>query len=136
MKSCLDYELIKLVYSCNVSNTECKSAQISSKSVEPICMNKKIVLTEYSDIFDGVGLLPGEIDIYIDPKVTLAIHPPRRIPVSLGSRLKSELDRMENNYIICKVEVPTPWVNSLVVVENKLRVCLDPKDLNNAHITL
>ena len=135
MKSCLDYELIKLVYSCNVSNTECESAPVSSKSVEPICMNKKTVLTEYSDIFDGVGLLPGEIDIHVDPKVTPVIHPPRRIPVSLGSRLKSELDRMEKNDIICKVEVPTPWVNSLVLVEKpngKLRVCLDPKDLNNA----
>ncbi|VDH89666.1 Hypothetical predicted protein [Mytilus galloprovincialis] len=42
---------------------------------------------------------------------------------------------MVNADIICKVNGPTPWVNSLVVVEKpngKLRVCLDPKDLNSA----
>lgn len=42
---------------------------------------------------------------------------------------------MEKSDVITKVDTPTPWVNSLVVVEKpngKLRVCLDPKDLNNA----
>lgn len=43
---------------------------------------------------------------------------------------------MEENKIIAKVDTPTDWVNSLVVVEKpktgKLRICLDPKALNNA----
>jgi len=36
--------------------------------------------------------------------------------------------------IIAPVQCPTDWVSSLVVVEkgNKLRVCIDPKDLNKA----
>ena len=38
--------------------------------------------------------------------------------------------------MICKVTEPTEWVNSLVIVEKpetgKIRVCLDPKDLNKA----
>ena len=41
---------------------------------------------------------------------------------------------METEGIITKVTEPTQWVNSLVVVETssgKLRVCLDPRDLNN-----
>lgn len=42
---------------------------------------------------------------------------------------------MESLGIIKKVTTPTDWVNSLVTVEKtngSLRVCLDPKDLNNA----
>ena len=41
---------------------------------------------------------------------------------------------MESESILAKVTEPTQWVNSLVVVEtnNKLRVCLDPRDLNKA----
>lgn len=53
-----------------------------------------------------------------------------------ASRLKKELDKMEESQVICKVTEPTEWVNALVVVEKpqtgKLRVCLDPRDLNKA----
>ena len=124
MQSCLDYELIKLVYS---TETTCTSDS------DP--MTKSSVLKDYSDIFKGVGLVSGKATIHIDSEVPPVVHPPRRVPVALRGRLKSELDRMVNADIICKVNGPTPWVNSLVVVEKpngKLRVCLDPKDLNSA----
>ena len=42
---------------------------------------------------------------------------------------------MESQEISCKVTEPTEWVSFLVAVEKpngKLRVCLDPKDLNRA----
>ena len=64
------------------------------------------------------------------------VNPPRRIPEALKSRLKCELDNMENDQIIVKFDEPTDWVNSLVIVEKpqtgKLRICLDPKALNEA----
>ena len=37
--------------------------------------------------------------------------------------------------VIEKVDKPTDWVNSIVIVENSngdIRLCLDPKDLNRA----
>ena len=37
--------------------------------------------------------------------------------------------------VVERVDEPTDWVNSLVIVEKpngQLRLCLDPKDLNNA----
>ena len=61
--------------------------------------------------------------------------PPRRVPVALRDKLKAELDRMEKQHVISKITEPTDWVNSLVTVEKpnvSLRVCLDPKDLNDA----
>ena len=41
---------------------------------------------------------------------------------------------MENDGVIKKQEQPTEWVNSLVIVETqkKLRICIDPGDLNKA----
>uniref|UniRef100_A0A674NI52 Gypsy retrotransposon integrase-like protein 1 n=1 Tax=Takifugu rubripes TaxID=31033 RepID=A0A674NI52_TAKRU len=47
-----------------------------------------------------------------------------------------ELQNMEKQQVIIKVTEPTEWVNSMVAAEKprtgKLRVCLDPKDLNKA----
>ena len=42
---------------------------------------------------------------------------------------------MEDKSVITKVTKPTNWVNSLVIREKdngRLRLCLDPKDLNEA----
>lgn len=55
------------------------------------------------------------------------------VPLALQDKLKNELEKMESLNIIQKFTEPTQWVSSLVVVEKpngKLRVCLDPKDLN------
>lgn len=63
------------------------------------------------------------------------VHTPRRVPLELRERLKTQLEEMEAKSIITKVTQPTDWVNSIVVKENlnaKLRICPDPKDLNKA----
>lgn len=60
----------------------------------------------------------------------------RRIPFALRDRLKEELGSMEDQGIITKVTDLTDRVNALCIVEKpktgKLRVCLDPRDLNKA----
>ena len=94
------------------------------------------LIEEYADVFKGIGLFPGECTIHIDPSVTPVVHPPRRVPVALRKRLKEELQNMGKQQIIARVTEPTEWVNSMVAAEKprtgKLRVCLDPKDLNKA----
>ena len=51
--------------------------------------------------------------------------------------MKAKLDELEKQEILSKVEDPTDWVNSAVYVKKpeKLRVCLDPKELNK-HIKI
>ncbi len=63
------------------------------------------------------------------------VHPPRRVSVPLRQKVKDELDRMERLGVIERVRQPTEWVNSLVTVvkpNGKIRLCIDPKDLNRA----
>ena len=60
-------------------------------------------------------------------------HPPRKVPVSLKDKIKDELDRMEQIVIVRQTK-PTDRVNSMVAVvkSNKIRICIDPRDLNKA----
>ena len=92
-------------------------------------------MERYADVFQGLGCLDGDYHIKIDPAVSPVVHPPRRVPFALKNKLKSELERMEKIDAITKVTEPTKWVNSVVVTEKKnvkVRVCLDPRDLNKA----
>lgn len=55
--------------------------------------------------------------------------------LGLREPLKQELDRMVRDKIIEEVSEPTDWVNPLIIVRKpngKLRLCLDPTDLNKA----
>ncbi|KAK7912921.1 hypothetical protein WMY93_013132 [Mugilogobius chulae] len=114
LRACLDLNLVKLVMS--IESTD--------------------ITEEYADVFKGIGKFPGECSLHIDPTAVPVVYPPRRIPFMLKDRLKEELDDMERNGIITKVNEPTEWVNGLVVAEKRntgrLRVCLDPRDLNKA----
>ena len=97
--------------------------------------NAESILDEFADLFEGLGELEGEHHIEINPVIKPVIHPPRKVPFTLLPKLKKELERMEQLGAIEKVDQPTEWVNSIVIVEKEdgsLRICLDPKDLNRA----
>ena len=77
--------------------------------------------------------LPFKHSIVLKENAKPVVHAPRRVPVALRSQLKEELQRMEQLGVISSVDEPTDWVNSMVVTKKpngKLRVCLDPRDLN------
>ncbi|XP_052777918.1 uncharacterized protein K02A2.6-like [Mya arenaria] len=105
-------------------------------AVEPdVSYTKDQVISKYHDVFTGLGTLPGECDIHIKSDAIPVVHPPRRVSIAIKERLKTELDRMVQDKVIVKVTAPSVWVNSMVTVEKpngSLRVCLDPKDLNEA----
>lgn len=123
-KACKALGLIKVVYAVTDEN----------KAEQPT--HAKDILSEYSDVFEGVGEFQGECSFRVDPNITPVVCPPRRVPFALRDRLKSELANMERDKIICKVTEPTKWVNALVICEKantqKLRLCLDPRSLNKA----
>jgi hypothetical protein len=93
------------------------------------------LMAEYKDVFGEIGCLQGEYHIITDPEVKPVIHPPRKIPISMMDKLKAELERMKHLDVIDKIDEPSDWVSSLVIVEKpngQIRLCLDPRDLNKA----
>ena len=104
------------------------------KAVRAAVKAQSDLLAEYKDVFEGLGDLPGEYHIVTDEAVKPVIHPPRRVPVSLREKIKAKLDEMVQRDIITPVTEPTPWVSSMLVVvkPDKLRICIDPRDLNRA----
>jgi len=120
LQTCLDLDLIRLILSVD-------------SATAPITQDT--VLTEYKQLFNGLGCLEGEVKIHLKPDATPVVHPARRVPHAIKDQLKKELDNMVETGIVAKVTEPTDWVNSLVVVQKpngQLRICLDPRDLNSA----
>ena len=93
------------------------------------------IFTKYQDVFSGRGCMPGAIALHVDESVRPHIAPPRRVPLSVQPKLKAELERLEKEGVIEKVEEPTDWCSSLLCIEKsngKLRLCIDPQPLNCA----
>ena len=88
------------------------------------------ILNNYPDLFEGLGCLPVEHHIELNERVEPVIHPPRRVPEPIRSRVTKELHQMEAEGVIEKVDQPTDWVNSMVTVikPHKTRICLDPRN--------
>lgn len=85
------------------------------------------------EVKDKLSSIPFTHEIKLQKDYVPVINAPRRIPVALRDKLRAELSRMQDLGVIESVSEPTEWVNSIVVVgkpDGKLRVCLDPKDLN------
>ncbi|UYV83335.1 K02A2.6-like [Cordylochernes scorpioides] len=87
---------------------------------------------EILDVFKGLGMLPKEYHIEIEKEATKVQQHPRRIPIGLKAEFKRKLDDLEGRGIIERVQKSSSWISNLVLVkkQNKLRVCLDPRDLN------
>ena len=94
-----------------------------------------VLLEKYKDVFTGLGEMKGEYDIQLKEDSKPVIYPLRRVPESIKPKLKECLNQMEAKEVITKVDTPSDWVNSLVIVEKPdgtLRICLDPRELNKS----
>lgn len=120
-----------------IADMECSSV-LGQKSCEFLGLVKRVRAVEmsnYDDLFKGLGCLPGKYHIVIDRSVPPVICASRKIPHGLRDRLGEELGKMEQLGVIRKVTHPTQWVHPLVLVAKKnngIRICLDPRELNRA----
>ena len=88
----------------------------------------------------------GPYKFHLKPDHKLARHAQRKVPVHLEAAFKEEIESLVKQGILEEVKEHTDWVNSYVIVEKdtgnqhapnhtvkkKLRICLDPRDLNEA----
>ena len=93
--------------------------------------------TLFPNSFDQIGDMSGKYDIKTNPSVPPIQHGRQKVPIEHKAEIEKELNEMVRQGIIAKQMEPTPWVSSLMYPKKpngKLRICLDPKDLNKAII--
>ncbi len=104
--------------------------------VETISAIPDSIRVQYPTLFTGIGCMAEPYEIRIKPDATPhAIHSPRRIPLPLMPKVKAELEKMEKEGIIERVDKPTDWCAPMVVVPKRsgsLRLCVDLTSLNDA----
>ena len=116
-------------------------------SVNRLPLTKQDILSHYSGCFEGIGHFPGEpYKFHLKPEHKPARHALRKVPIHLEDAFKEEIKSLVELGILEEVKEHTDWVNSYVIVEkdsgshhapnhtikSKLRICLDPRDLNEA----
>ena len=97
---------------------------------------KTKILAEFPAVFQGLGNLGEEFEIYLKQDAKpFSLFTPRSVPLPLREKVRDELDRMESIGVISKVDQPTPWCAGMVVVPKKegaIRICVDLKPLNES----
>ena len=131
-KHCLPFQVVK----GNVSPLlGLVSSELMGFVVRADEVKEKTLKEEYADVFEGTGKLSMKHTIRLKEGTQPTICAPRQVPHAVREKLKEELDRLEAEHIIAKVEEPTEWVNPIVNVlkpNKQLRICLDPQKLNEA----
>ena len=133
-KACLGMNIVKDLDNDEIHPPEFGKSKVFSIESSSVCSDIEKLRMQYPHVFaETPGKLVGEHHIKIDPSAKPVQHPPRRVPVAIHGKLKLTLDELERDGIISRVEEPTAWVNSIVVITKKdgnLRICLDPRELN------
>ena len=141
-KACIETKIIKYMdndelrkpnpWSFPVYALDSTKGEVTNQSP----LSKEDLLRKYPKVVRAnVGQMEGEYRIRIDNEADPVQNAPRRVPVALRDKLKETLDDLQKQDIITAVTTPTAWINSMVVVpkaNGKLRICLDPMDLNRA----
>ena len=100
-------------------------------------MSKESLLRQYPECFKDIGALPGTYNIPTREDTVPCNDAPRSVPESQRKPLRKELQLVQDIGIIGKVSEPTYCVSSIVIVgkpNGDVRICLDPKRLNDAII--
>ena len=128
-QACERRGLVKVMY---MQGNQKQCAEVRRGQLQGMNSGYSDLMKEYGDVFERLGCLPGKHTIVINETAQPVVHPCWNVPFALCGRLKDELDRMERPGVIAKVEEPTDWVSSLVVVmkaRGDIRVCMGPQDL-------
>ena len=112
-------------------------------------LTKQDILDVHSDVFTGIGKFSGlPYKFQLKPNAKPTRHAPRKVPIHLQDTFHEEIRNLEQLGILEETKDITEWVNSFVIMEKKiptdsnssqghsmnkkLRICLDPRDLNEA----
>lgn len=104
--TCTEMGLVSQIHTATSTSPKDQQTDTTSSASSVKHTETKINQTttsEYSYSLQGIGCLPREHSIKIDP----VFHPPRKVPVALKGKIKEELDHMEEAGVIS----PSPCPN-------------------------
>ena len=134
-KACLGMKIVSYLDNDAMNKPMTGNASVYALD-QPNLLSIQQLKQQYPVVFgEAVGLLEGPYHIRLDEHAIPVQHAPRRVPVALRETLHNTLTELTEQGIIEPVQRPTAWISSLVIVpkkNGKLRLCLDPKDLNQA----
>ena len=118
------------------------------EQLQGIPLKKQGILRVYSDVFTKIKKFPGPpYKFLLKQNTKLAKHALRCVPIHLQEAFHKEIRNLECLGVLEPVKEVIEWVNSFVIVEKKvpadsntedhssqkkLRICMDPRDLNEA----
>ena len=136
----LEFELLETRHHTPLSLDTCLKQNLLSYTyeMESVCLveaklnlTRKQILDDYSDVFKGIGRLPGKYNIETDPLIPPVQNRPRRIPHVMKALVIQKLRSLEKSRMMARVETPTEWISNLTAVwkvdKILVRVCLDPR---------
>ena len=131
--------------------TDSKKTSIKKDETQGAPLMKVRVLDVYSDVFTGIGTSPSApYKFQLKPNAKPMRHAPQKVPILLQEAFHKEIRNLEQLGILQPFKEVTEWVNSFVIMEKKvlldssnthspgylvqkkLWICLDPRDLNEA----
>ena len=114
----------------------CKDTPVSpDQDLQKVTINSIGGLKKtFPDRFDYIVSFRGNLSLSVKPDATPSTDAPRKCNIHIKAKLKQDLDCMEENGVIKKIEHHTDWCSSIatsVKQEGSLRVCFDLKRLND-----
>lgn len=92
------------------------------------------IINEHECVFKGLGKLKDKLELKLKDSARPKAMPPRMVPQGIRGKLKKELERLEQEEIICRDNEPSEWLSPPVIVrkpDGTIRLCLDPQYLNS-----
>ena len=130
-----DFYVVKGMHGSFMCYQTAQELDLIKIQVNTVTQSSQIV-DEFADRFVGIGKLKDfEVKLHIDKTVQPVAQPHRHIPFHICKKVEDELQNLEDNDIIEKVEGPTPWISPIVAAPkpkqpDKVRICVDMRQAN------
>ena len=131
LRACEQMHIVTIDAIKSTANCPASVGEAQKPTVTSIADLKK----QFPDKFDRIGSFEGKASLFLKRDAIPSIDLPRKCSIHLKARLQQELDTMENDGIIRKIEHHTDWCSSIttgVKKDGSLRFCLDPKRINDS----
>ena len=92
----------------------------------------------YADVFKGLGKVDGKYHINLPQNAKPVIHRTRKAPLIILPKLKETLNKLIKANVISKMRDQKIGSVPLLLSKRKIKhyLFLDPKELNQIHITI